>query len=96
MKRILILLTLVVGLVVGSALPALANNDPLVPGDDCSGNPHAIGHPNDPFAGTVNATDIVDVLRGVPNPVDGPASLNNPGNAEGAQGQVHAQCTPLR
>jgi glutamate-1-semialdehyde 2,1-aminomutase len=53
-----------------------------------SGNPVAIGQPPDPF-GATNATDIVDIVRGVSNPVDGPASSNNPGESEGAQGQAN-------
>ncbi len=85
--RKLMLVAIVGGyLLVGAALPALANNDPKSPGDDCSGNPNAIGQPPDPF-GATNATDIVDIIRGVPNPVDGPASANNPGVSTGAMGQ---------
>ncbi|MBI4491413.1 MAG: hypothetical protein HY690_01295 [Chloroflexi bacterium] len=71
-----------------SVVGAAANNDPKSPGDDCSGNPVAIGQPPDPF-GAPNATDIVDIVRGTPNPVDGPASANNPGVATGARGQEH-------
>lgn len=83
------MLALVGGLVfVGLAVPAFANNDPVAPGDECSGNPVAIGQPPDPFNAT-NATDIVDIVTGTPNPVDGPASLNNPGESTGAEGQTN-------
>jgi|RifCSP13_1_1023834.scaffolds.fasta_scaffold80278_2 hypothetical protein len=89
MIRKLLLAAIVGGYALASAaLPALANNDPKSPGDDCSGNPVAIGQPPDPF-GATNATDIVDIVRGVSNPVDGPASSNNPGESEGAQGQAN-------
>jgi hypothetical protein len=65
---------------------AQANNDPVSVGDNCSGNPKAIGQPG--VFGTVNATDIVDVLHpDHANPVDGPASVNNPGESTGARAQ---------
>lgn len=88
MKRILIVALTGASVLAWSAVPALANNDPLSPGDNCSDNPAAIGQPPDPF-GATNATDIVDIKTGVPNPVDGPASLNNPGQSTGAQGEAH-------
>lgn len=51
--------------------PTLANNDPTVPADECSGNPNVVGQPQS--QGGMNATDIG------PSPVSGPASRNNPG-----------------
>jgi hypothetical protein len=86
MMRILgrrLALVLAVGMLAFPATAA-ANNDPVVPADDCSGNPVAVGQPG--VFGSVNATDIVDILRGAPNPVDGPASANNPGVSTGAKG----------
>lgn len=96
--RKLLLAGIVAGYVlVGTAVPTLANNDPKVPGDDCSGNVNAIGQPPDPF-GATNATDIVDIVTGQSNPVDGPASDNNPGESTGAEGQAHfnggGRCAP--
>ena len=87
MRRLLIAIAMAVMFGGGLLAPASANNDPLVPADECSGNPIAIGQPG--VFGSTNATDIVDILRGEPNPVDGPASLNNPGQSTGAQGQDH-------
>jgi hypothetical protein len=73
-----------------AAFPALANNDPTVPADTCSGNPKVVGQP----FGT-NAVDIG------PSPVAGPASRFNeadttqgfPGKAvtDGAQGGDRSQ-----
>jgi hypothetical protein len=65
--------------------PAMANNDPFSPGDDCSGNPQTIGQPAQ-FGG-INATEIVEFLGG-DNPVDGAASAANPGVSTWAKGQV--------
>jgi len=65
--------------------PAIANNDPFSPGDDCSGNPQTIGQPA--RFGGINATEIVESLGG-DNPVDGAASAANPGVSTGAKGQV--------
>ncbi len=62
--------------VVGS--PALAVNDPLVPGDNCaSGNSQAVGHPA--------------FVRQQPQGANPPFSSNNPGVSTGAQGSVHSQ-----
>ncbi|MBI2940443.1 MAG: hypothetical protein HYY04_08390 [Chloroflexi bacterium] len=94
-KRIAFTLMLVAGLILASVSPALANNDPTVPADECSGNPAVVGQPPDPF-GAVNATDIVDIVRGVPNPVDAAASRNNPGVSTGAKGQLKASASPGR
>ena len=59
----------IIGLVVFavSASPAWANNDPTVPGDNCSGNGTAVGH-SSPFGVTVNAVNIG------PSPIAPPAS----------------------
>ena len=65
--------------------PAMANNDPTVPADECSGNPNVVGQPQS--QGGINAVDIG------PSPVAGPASLNNPGNSTGAKGKAHSQAT---
>jgi hypothetical protein len=78
------------GLITGLLLlavpaPAMANNDPFSPGDDCSGNPQTIGQPA--RFGGINATEIVESLGG-DNPVDGAASAANPGVSTGAEGQV--------
>jgi hypothetical protein len=68
--------------------PAMANNDPFSPGDDCSGNPQTIGQPA--RFGGINATEIVESLGG-DNPVDGAASAANPGVSTGARGQVASE-----
>lgn len=69
------------------ATPVLANNDPTVPADECSGNPKVVGQP---FG--FNAVDIG------PSPVQGPASRNNPGQSTGAKGQASSaaigHCNP--
>ena len=81
-------------IIAATALPALANNDPRVPGNECSQNDVAVGQPglggladnaqaDLPFDGVANATDIG------PSPVAGPASDNNPGQSTGAQGQAN-------
>lgn len=93
MKRLVFTLVMILGLGLTSATGALANNDGRVPADECSDNPVAVGQPPDPF-GAVNATDIVDIVTGEPNPVDGPASGNNPGVSTGARGQVNATTSP--
>jgi len=69
---------LVVGVV---ASPALAVNDPLVPGDNCApeDTAQAVGHP----ASTNNQTPITAA-----NP---PFSSNNPGLSAGAQESAHAE-----
>ena len=83
----------VVGLIAGALLavpaaPAMANNDPFSPGDDCSGNPMTIGQPA--RFGGINATEIVEFLGG-DNPVDGAASAANPGVSTGAMGQTQSE-----
>jgi hypothetical protein len=61
--------------------PALAVNDPLVPGDNCApaDTAQAVGHP----ASTNNQTPTTAA-----NP---PFSSNNPGISTGAQGSVHSE-----
>ncbi len=72
------------------AFPALASNDPTVPGDECSGNPNAVGQPvkeqND--GGEPNAVD-----HSPSSPVSGPASATNPGKSTGAKGQANSNAT---
>jgi hypothetical protein len=63
------------------APPALAVNDPRVPGDECSASGTAVGHP----ASANNQTP-----DGAANP---PFSANNPGASTGAQGSEHSQAT---
>ncbi len=76
------------GLLAVPAAPAMANNDPFSPGDDCSGNPVTIGQPA--RFGGINATQIVEFLGG-DNPVDGAASAANPGVSTGAKGQSQSE-----
>lgn len=62
--------------VVGS--PALAVNDPLVPGDDCSESTQAVGHPA--------------VVHQQPEGANPPFSQNNPSPVEtAAQGSANSQ-----
>ncbi len=92
--RFIVSIAIVGMIVAATALPALANNDPLVPGNECSQNAVAVGQPglggladgaqaDLPFDGVANATDIG------PSPVAGPASDNNPGQSDGAEGQAN-------
>jgi hypothetical protein len=70
-------------LALATAGPALANNDPTDPADECSGNPNVVGQPQS--HGGINAVDIG------PSPVQGPASLNNPsGTSTGAKGRARS------
>ena len=78
---------------------AHASNDPRVVGDDCSGNDNAVGQPtNTGNSGetVVNAVDFGESIAGAPDKVDGPASLNNPGESTGAKSQsiVGSDCDP--
>ena len=76
MKR----LALVVLLLAFFATPALAVNDPLVPGDDCAAeNSQAVGHPA--FANQQ------------PQGANPPFSSNNPGQSTGARGSANSQAT---
>ncbi len=61
------------------SFPALAVNDPLVPGDECSASGTAVGHPA--FA---NQADN-------PQGANPPFSLNNPGKSTGAKGSANSQ-----
>ena len=69
--------------------PAHAINDTKVPADSCSGNPNAVGTPG----GNANPG------LATADPVDAPASANNPGNRpgepgnneQGARGEANSQ-----
>ena len=62
--------------VVGS--PALAVNDPLVPGDNrAPDNSEAVGHPA--------------LVHQQPRGANPPFSSNNPGESTGARGSLHSQ-----
>jgi len=64
-------------LVGGVSSPALAVNDPLVPGDDCApDNAQAVGHPA--------------LAHQQPQGANPPFSLKNPGVSTGAQGSVNS------
>lgn len=99
-RRATLWLILVVGLVLGLALPVLASNDPLVVGDDCSDNPNVVGQPTSTGNSgetVLNAVDFGTSIAGAPDKVSGPASVNNPsGVSTGAQSQdiVGADCDP--
>jgi hypothetical protein len=79
MRRILVLLLLVPLVVLWLGVPAIAVNDPAVPGDDCSASETAVGHPA--FA---NQADN-------PQGANPPFSSNNPGESTGARGQERSQ-----
>jgi len=102
MKKLFVLATVLLTSLLAPTL-AFATNDPVVPGDDCSGNPVAIGQPAniDTLTGVddiaaaetllesaekVNAVDLAEAT-GNDNPVEGPASKNNPGESTGAVAQ---------
>jgi hypothetical protein len=87
-RRLAVVGLIAAGLLAVSAAPAMANNDPFSPGDDCSGNPVTIGQPA--RFGGINATEIVEFLGG-DNPVDGAASAANPGVSTGAKGQSQSE-----
>jgi hypothetical protein len=61
---------------VGSA--ALAVNDPIVPGDECSASTQTVGHP-----ALANQQDN-------PQGANPPFSSNNPGASTGAKGTAHS------
>ena len=69
-------------LILGSvAFPALAINDDRTPADECSGNPSAVGTPQgNPNPGLAES-----------DPVDPPASEDNPAQSTGAQGETRSQ-----
>lgn len=103
MHRAWIVLGLVVLLSAVTLTPALANNDPRVPADNCSGNPNVVGQPQggpgSPLAlNGQNANNLGQALNkgGVgANPVGpGAASASNPGVSTGAKGQLRAGSTP--
>jgi hypothetical protein len=89
MRRLALISLVTAVLTAAPAGVALANNDPFTPGDDCAASANAIGHPSDPF-GANNGVDVVEA-RGGDNPVDAPASNNNPGQSDGANGQASSQ-----
>jgi hypothetical protein len=76
MKRVVLLAVVVLALL---AAPALAVNDPLVPGDECSASDTAVGHPA-----------FVHERSGPASP---PFSANNPGQSTGAKAAAHEQGT---
>jgi hypothetical protein len=63
------------------ASAALAVNDPIVPGDECSASTTAVGHP----ASVRNQTPETAA-----NP---PFSQNNPGESTGAEGSANSRAT---
>ena len=100
MRRTSLGMLLVVAVATFTAAPAAANNDPVAPANECASDQgNAIGHPNDPF-GANNGADVLEARTGgeMQNPVDAPASRNNPGNAvtdndTSANGQESSQAT---
>jgi hypothetical protein len=76
-NRVCVPLALVAALLI--ATPALAVNDPLVPGDECSASSQAVGHPA--FANQV----------GNPQGANPPFSANNPGQSTGAKGSINSR-----
>ncbi|MFL5685396.1 MAG: hypothetical protein ACJ77D_05020 [Chloroflexota bacterium] len=78
MKRLLVGMTLAGSVLLASAAPALAVNDPLVPGDNCApSNAQAVGHPA--------------FLHQQPQGANPPFSSNNPGVSTGARGSLNSQ-----
>jgi hypothetical protein len=77
-KKLLIAMAIAGSALLVSVAPALAVNDPLVPGDNCAADgAQAVGHPafgHQPPQGA--------------NP---PFSSNNPGVSTGAQGSANSQ-----
>ena len=76
MKRTAAFVALVLALF---ATPALAVNDPLVPGDECSASTQAVGHPA--------------FVHQHPQGANPPFSSNNPGQSTGAKGSANSQAT---
>jgi hypothetical protein len=64
-----------------TASPALAVNDPVAPGDECSASSQAIGHP-------ANENQIEHGNIQGANP---PFSVNNPGQSTGAKGSARSE-----
>ena len=103
MKKLLIGAFGMILLLSAMATPALANNDPFVPADNCSGNSNVVGQPQggpgSPAAlNGQNANSLGQALNrgGVDaNPVGpGVASASNPGVSTGARGQARATSSP--
>jgi hypothetical protein len=78
-KRIVAVLATSALLVGALGSTALAVNDPLVPGDECSASTQAVGHPA--FA---NQQDN-------PQGANPPFSSNNPGVSTGAKGTANSE-----
>jgi hypothetical protein len=78
-KRIVAVLATSALLVGALGSTALAVNDPLVPGDECSASTQAVGHP----ASVNNETPGTAA-----NP---PFSSNNPGVSTGAKGTANSE-----
>jgi hypothetical protein len=77
MRRLVMFVVLLLALL---ATPALAVNDPLVPGDDCAAaHAQAVGHPA--------------FVHQQPQGANPPFSLNNPGESTGAKGSANSQAT---
>jgi len=94
--KFLVLAIVMAALMAFLASPALAINDPLVPGNDCSaGTPsEAVG---EPAAGGVDSPAETHGLAQPKNPINPPVSLTKeeegePGNAPGAQAPVPDAC----
>ena len=76
MKRLVAAGTVIFAL---GASPAMAVNDPRVPGDECSASSQAVGHP-----ALANQADN-------PQGANPPFSANNPGESTGAKAVLHQQ-----
>ena len=74
--RYALLITLATAALV-TAAPAMAVNDPLVPGDECSASTQAVGHPA--------------FVHQQPQGANPPFSANNPGVSTGARGGAHSR-----
>lgn len=78
MKKTFVALTIAGAALMAFAGPALAVNDPLVPGDSCAApGAEAVGHPA--------------FSRQPPQGANPPFSSNNPGESTGARGSAHSQ-----
>jgi hypothetical protein len=78
MKRLLASAAVIFAL---GASPALAVNDPHVPGDECSASGQAVGHP------------AFENQQDNPQGANPPFSSNNPGKSTGAKAGLHQQGT---
>jgi len=101
MRRRVLSFVTAAALLISLTVPALlvatagASNDPLVPGDDCSGNANVVGQPNPPSGGhSPLEGGSPNVINDVAGPIQAAASLFNsadtaPGQATGAKGQAN-------